>query len=615
MALVNTAVELAKRGRKILIVDFDLEAPGLPTYSPFTSLHNSPGIVEYVTKYIDTAAAPRAIDFIAKCNVGDTNIWVMPAGKRDAHYASRFTSIDWQSLYADHQGYLMFEDLKEQWKEQQFDYVLIDSRTGHTDVGGICTRHLPNSVVIMFFPNDQNLIGLESIIREIREESLAKDHPKIALHFCASNVPDLDDEENILEKKLSEAGTRLGIDEAPIVIHHYNSLTLLEQSIFVEDRPTSKLTKEYLDLVDVIISANDEDREGALATLSDFRTFSRLTISSENADDVFVRINRILDIHPNDGELAYEASRFFKDFGDFKKELECLNVAIKNNFSTIRALLRRAEIARIEGRQVDILSDLEEVLKTPRISSFDLIKAIELLRVVDKKNWIQRLENSNLFETLNTRSLQRVIDVLMAGPDADKLVTALITKYQVIKKTDSSQSESESELTLSLLKSGRFKAAIGEFGLDRSHVLKLENIGAVFNYAMAEWGLSGKPPVDLMKRVLELSRSTDRSARDQVNFYQCLALTCSVCGDKTSAKSHLNVARKELRDYRNSRLRRERRMHPLFSCWRYSEVTILGMQEDLFALEKFIEGEAVQPLVFSKRVGSTNTPTQLPYSK
>ena len=45
MALVNTAVELATNGRKVLIVDFDLEAPGISTYSPFTSLTMSPGIV------------------------------------------------------------------------------------------------------------------------------------------------------------------------------------------------------------------------------------------------------------------------------------------------------------------------------------------------------------------------------------------------------------------------------------------------------------------------------------------------------------------------------------------------------------------------------------------
>ena len=32
MALANAGVELARRGRKVLLVDFDLEAPGLDTF-------------------------------------------------------------------------------------------------------------------------------------------------------------------------------------------------------------------------------------------------------------------------------------------------------------------------------------------------------------------------------------------------------------------------------------------------------------------------------------------------------------------------------------------------------------------------------------------------------
>jgi len=50
------------------------------------------------------------------------------------------------------------------------DYVLIDSRTGHSDVSGICTRQLPDSVVILFFPTDQNLRGLPKVVDDVRSE-------------------------------------------------------------------------------------------------------------------------------------------------------------------------------------------------------------------------------------------------------------------------------------------------------------------------------------------------------------------------------------------------------------------------------------------------------------
>ncbi len=205
MALVNAAAVLAERGRKVLIVDFDLEAPGISTYTPFACLTDAKGVVEYVSEYIETATAPRAEQFIVQSRLGEASIWAMPAGRRNREYSNRLASIDWQSLYSHQSGFLLFEDLKQQWKSLAFDYVLIDSRTGHTDVGGICTRQLPDAVVVMFFPNDQNLVGLESVVKDVRDEPKGLRRNNITLHFCASNVPDLDDEDHILERKLREA--------------------------------------------------------------------------------------------------------------------------------------------------------------------------------------------------------------------------------------------------------------------------------------------------------------------------------------------------------------------------------------------------------------------------
>ena len=67
-------------------------------------------------------------------------------------------NLDWQRLYKQEDGFLLFEDTKAGWEQElKPDYVLIDSRTGDTDVLGICTRQLPDSVVLMFTPDEQNL--------------------------------------------------------------------------------------------------------------------------------------------------------------------------------------------------------------------------------------------------------------------------------------------------------------------------------------------------------------------------------------------------------------------------------------------------------------------------
>ena len=51
----------------------------------------------------------------------------MPSGRKET-YAASFQSLDWGELYEKHDGYLLLEDLKAQWKRiVRPDYVLIDS--------------------------------------------------------------------------------------------------------------------------------------------------------------------------------------------------------------------------------------------------------------------------------------------------------------------------------------------------------------------------------------------------------------------------------------------------------------------------------------------------------
>src|SRR5215469_17892299 len=102
MALVNTAVELARRGRKVLLVDFDLEAPGLSTYELLRSEKPHPGIVEYVTEFRRTHRSPLVTDFIYEAQpVGKKGgrLWVMPAGRGDAEYRRMLNGLSWRMLY------------------------------------------------------------------------------------------------------------------------------------------------------------------------------------------------------------------------------------------------------------------------------------------------------------------------------------------------------------------------------------------------------------------------------------------------------------------------------------------------------------------------------------
>jgi MinD-like ATPase involved in chromosome partitioning or flagellar assembly len=274
MALVNVATQLAKMGRKVLLVDFDLEAPGLETFDCLRPPQPHPGMVEFVTEYRRTHCAPEVRDYIYSADpVGKKGgqLWVMPAGRRDATYQSALAKIDWIRLYREEDGFLLLEDAKAQW-EQEYkpDYVLIDSRTGHTDVEGICTRQLPDAVVVLFFPNEQNLVGLRDVCRRIRNEQTSGLEKYIRLHFVMSNVPDLDDEDRVLRSIRERFQRELGYLLEDAIIHHYASLRLLSQAIFALDRPQSRLTKEYRHLTRRLMMYNFADRKGVDLYLDDY---------------------------------------------------------------------------------------------------------------------------------------------------------------------------------------------------------------------------------------------------------------------------------------------------------------------------------------------------------
>ena len=265
MALVNSAVELAQRGRKVLVVDFDLEAPGLDTFDIVRPKAKAPGVIDFVGEYLETGQAPEIERFVSTTTAVD-GLWIMPSGTQQG-YAASFGQIDWQELYERRHGYLLLEDMKAQWKQMiQPDYVLIDSRTGHTDTCGICTRQLPDAVIILFFPNEQNLRGLTKVIRDIRLEANAPAKRTIATHFVMSNVPDLDDEDNTLRGMLDRFKTKLGFEAEPQVIHRYDSLSLLNQVVFTRDRPRSRLAREYCSLVDQIVGGKG-GRQGRCASI------------------------------------------------------------------------------------------------------------------------------------------------------------------------------------------------------------------------------------------------------------------------------------------------------------------------------------------------------------
>ena len=593
MALTNVGLELANRGRSVLLVDFDLEAPGLSTFGLQRQRGNLQGMLEFVEKYLGSGESPDVRSYCERCpGVGREGgeLWLMPAGDQTDSYGKRLNAIDWQAFYRERDGYLFFEDMRAQWDELiDPDYVLIDSRTGHTDVGGICTRQLPDAVVVLFFPNDQNLLGLRKVVADIRGEKEGERAREIELHFVTSNVPDLDDEDQILEERMASFRKTLGYKELTATIHHYNSLALLNQVIFTRDRPRSRLAREYVGIADAISRSNPEDRDGAMATLIDLHRNVRrrgkpLPFDPKLED----RLIAISEQHKQDGEILYHLSLVWERRGETENAAILLDQAIEAGYKSPESYLRRAR----QGEGPSVAADAMAALAAADANAIDVGAAIRLLAMREPSR-LATPEAQEAIARLPRRVRIHAADLAMNSQTGLRAAISILQPIVAdVDSTVSEQAAARSAMALAMIGSGQFDEAVlvlGNPSVDRF------SLPTVFNRAMAGWGSQGSPDREEFGNLLKQFENASEDHTNTVNFQQCLSLTYAVMGQIEQAQECLRLARERLLTPRPGE----------FSAWRYLNVTMSEHLEDLDEMAMQYEiGELVPRFV--SRVGQDN---------
>lgn len=593
MALVNVAVQLAKRGKKVLLVDFDLEAPGLPTFNLAKPAAETLGVVDFVTRYIESGEAPDVRDFIYQSEQFSDGggIWVMPVGYQDSEYSRRLNSIDWRKLYLEQDGYLLFEDLKEQWRTQiQPDYVLVDSRTGHSDVEGICTRQLPNAVCLLFFPNEQNLQGLKRIVANIRADNQRTPSRRIKLHFVVSNVPDLDDEDQILMRTMARFKQDLGYTDLAAEIHHYNSLSLLNQEIFSLRRPNSRLTAEYGRLVYAITRQNLEDRDAALGFLDDALRDLVSIMSEDGPSSLLDKVDTILKTFGQDGEICFRIALLYEQLGRSQDALNLLNSDIEGKLGTASFFATRARLNHRLAHKDDAVCDLRKMMEC---DGAELESILGVTPVIDQlaPDLYDILAESKAFQSLPVRD--RLFFVLQSEGNEHQL-KANISILRRLQNEDLSEMEIPQDavnhaLAMASIGAGEFKAARELFERCGQEAKMLE-ISHAFNLAMASWGESGSIPRELFEHVAALDQESRIRFEDSPNYQQCLAIAYATIGKREEATRCLEKARNSVRGTSG----RE------FSAWTYSKVAPKEFLIHLDELEQFISGSGSGPRVFMR---------------
>lgn len=191
MALANVAWILASSGKRVLTIDWDLEAPGLHRYFyPFLidkDLTYSEGIIDFIIEYSMAALTPPGSGdlqkdwFLPYANIlryatslnwpfeGQGKLDFIPAGRQGPSYSTRVNSFDWQDFYNRLGGWAFLEAAKEKMRAE-YDYILIDSRTGVSDTSGICTVQMPDTLVVCYLLNNQSIDGSAAVAASVYEQ-------------------------------------------------------------------------------------------------------------------------------------------------------------------------------------------------------------------------------------------------------------------------------------------------------------------------------------------------------------------------------------------------------------------------------------------------------------
>ncbi|VVO74361.1 hypothetical protein PS838_01468 [Pseudomonas fluorescens] len=213
MALANVAFLAAANGKKVLVMDWDLEAPGLAYYfrglldaSQAKFLRDTPGLLDIFWNWNQSAgnakSKEQAEDLIQQAACGlafskhvktlvsedlisditgkPLTLDYIGAGSltigehKKISYEDALSKFSWSDFFEKYAGGVLLESLKN-WAKRSYELVLIDSRTGFADVAGICTMQLPDTVALCFVMNRQNIDGTARVaaaVREIRDEQV-----------------------------------------------------------------------------------------------------------------------------------------------------------------------------------------------------------------------------------------------------------------------------------------------------------------------------------------------------------------------------------------------------------------------------------------------------------
>jgi len=216
-ALIQTAFQLTRQGKRVVLIDMDVEAPVLQSLLPTTDKSVDEGLIDYLwerqTCFFDEHHKPQIelnnIIYSVKDNLSRRDLLVVPAGKIGQRYIQRLSILSTVHLFsANTDPWYQFEE--ELWSQYQPDIMLIDASSGLNEWSALSLLQLADEAFVVLYSSQQNAEGI-CFVRNLLEELTG-----IRAKLVLSHIP-----EGIIGESLVKSikpSLQLIKDEEPILI-------------------------------------------------------------------------------------------------------------------------------------------------------------------------------------------------------------------------------------------------------------------------------------------------------------------------------------------------------------------------------------------------------------
>lgn len=342
-ALVHVAWLLASRGKKVVMVDLDFEAPSLHQVVGKMILEPKLGLVDYLYERMNIIEneSPRIkiSDIIGEISVPTGSLFVIPAGYVNEDYIAKVDDLRNLPIYS-HDLWDQF--IHETEVQLQPDLILVDSRTGINIWGALSILAIADESIIFMNPNSQNREGIKAVVTSMRAVGL---NPHIVLSPVLGKSGQeraLMEWRKLMNSVQLENTEELDEWDEPIQIPYATEIALSD------DYPYRPLLSLYYDIVNLLDEETEEHK------------LTQILTGQERW-----KVIESLEFSPVDAKMETNPVReLFQKTQDFDRFLDLMTVLVKGKKGTGKtqlywAMLKHFNVIQsLAGNRLDYVTPI-----------------------------------------------------------------------------------------------------------------------------------------------------------------------------------------------------------------------------------------------------------------